>query len=62
LDEIIDCRVSRLTGHESHRFIENEILGKKLLELKDEIQKALKEGKNLLKLLNRGEITLKELE
>jgi len=69
-DGLIDCRVNNLTGHESHRWIENEELGEFLVELKNEIQKALKEakaeglkeGKNLLRLLNRGEITLKELQ
>jgi hypothetical protein len=69
-DGLIDCRVSRLTGFESCRWIENEELGEKLVELKNEIGKALKEakaeglkeGKNLLKLLNQGKITLDELQ
>jgi len=70
LSGIMDCRVNRFSGYEMHKWIENEELGNLLIELKDEIQQALKdakaegikEGKNLLKLLNQGKITLDELQ
>jgi len=68
--EVLDCRIDKATGYLHNRWIENEELAKKLIELKNEIKIALinakkeglKEGKNLLKLLNQGKITLDELQ
>ena len=67
--QVLDCRINNMFGFEMNRIIDNEELGKKLIELKNEIIKTinntknegLKEGKNLLKLLNQGKITLDEL-
>lgn len=67
--DVLDCRVSKLTGTVTDRWIENEELANKLIDLKNEIKSALikakedgiKQGKNLLLQLNRGEITLNDL-
>ena len=68
--DILDARINMATGYPSSRWIENEELAKKLIELKNEIKSALiqakkdgiAEGKNLLKQLNDGSITLKEFD
>ena len=67
--DVLDCRVSKLTGAVTDRWIENEELANKLIDLKNEIKSSLikakedgiKQGKNLLLQLNRGEITLNDL-
>lgn len=66
---LIDCRINRMNGYIA-RTVNNKKLAHKLLDLKDELIKANKEsynkgkadGKNLLVLLNKGEITINELE
>jgi hypothetical protein len=69
-DDVLDARIKRDTGYPSSRWIDNEELAEKLIELKDEMKIALikarkdgiAEGKNLLKQLNDGSITLKEFD
>ena len=66
---VIDCRINRLTSS-FYRYANNEELCYKLVDLKNEIKSALNQahingkcdGQNLLKQLNKGDITLKDFE
>lgn len=67
--EVIDCRINKFTGYDA-REVDDVELCKKLVELKDKIKHSLdvqykkgkKDGQNLLIQLNKGEITLKDIE
>jgi hypothetical protein len=67
--DVIDCR-TKACGGSYYRFIEDEALCRQLVVLKDEIVKALslshsrglEDGKDLLRQLNEGSVTLKDFE
>lgn len=67
--DVIDCRTKPSAGS-YYRFIENEALCNQLVVLKDEIRNALElsysrgleDGKDLLRQLNEGTVTLKDFE